>query len=84
MKLIYRTYLNSEGSVPKPPASIYFSVLVAPASRIFIFLSVIPVAPQLWCNCPTTVVQLPHNCGATAPQLWGNGNTAYKNKKKGQ
>ena len=23
------------------------------------------IAPQLWCNCLTTVVQLPHSCGAT-------------------
>ena len=41
-------------------------------SELFVFISEISVAPQLWCNCLTAVVQLPHNCGATAPQLWGN------------
>ena len=63
---------------------VFSSVLVVPASGYLIFSSVIPVAPQLWCNCPTAVVQLPHNCGATAPQLWGNKNIPCKNKKKGQ
>ena len=61
---------------------VFTSVLVVPASGYFIFSSVISVAPQLWCNCLTAVVQLPHNCGATAPQLWGNGNIPCKNKKK--
>ena len=27
-------------------------------------------------RCPTVVVQLPHSCGATAPQLWCNCPTA--------
>ena len=27
-------------------------------------------------RCPTAVVQLPHSCGATAPQLWCNCPTA--------
>ena len=51
-------------------------------SLIVVSMSVIPVAPQLWCSCPTAVVQLPHNCGAVAPQLWGNGNIPRKNKRK--
>ena len=35
------------------------------SSLILVFSKDIPVAPQLWCSCPTTVVQLPHSCGAT-------------------
>ena len=27
------------------------------------------IASQLWCNCPTIVVQLPHSCGATTTPL---------------
>ena len=32
-------------------------------------------------RCPTAVVQLPHNCGATAPQLWCNCPTAVGQRK---
>ena len=42
------------------------SLLVVSVSRIFVFFSVILVAPQLWGNCTTTVRQLHHNCGATS------------------
>ena len=32
-------------------------------------------------RCPTTVVQLPHSCGATASQLWCNCPTAVGQRK---
>ena len=32
-------------------------------------------------RCPTIVVQLPHNCGATAPQLWCNCPTPVGQRK---
>ena len=51
------------------------------ATHIFVFPCIIFVAPQLWCNCPTIVVQLPHSCGAIALQLWGNGNLPRKTKE---
>ena len=36
------------------------------------------IASQLWCNCPTIVVQLPHSCGATEKFL---GKTKRRGKK---
>ena len=41
------------------------SLILISSSLILVFSKDIPVAPQLWCNCPTTVMQLPHSCGAT-------------------
>ena len=55
------------------------SHIVVFSSHIVVSSRVILVAPQLWCSCPTTVVQLPHSCGAIAPQLWGNGNNGETN-----
>ena len=39
------------------------------ATHIFVFPCVTSVAPQLWCNCLTAMVQLPHSCGATEISL---------------
>ena len=55
------------------------TTLVALFVLSFVFLREISVAPQLWCNCPTAVGQLHHNCEAVAPQLWGNEYEAEKN-----
>ena len=55
------------------------SHIVVSSSHIVASSRVILVAPQLWCSCPTIVVQLPHSCGAIAPQLWGNGNDGETN-----
>ena len=46
---------------------------------LLFFSRKLSVAPQLLCNCTTAVRQLHHNCGAVAPQLWGNEYEAEKN-----
>ena len=42
------------------------------------------IAPQLWCNCLTTVVQLPHSCGATEMSFVKTKRRDKKNKSDGE